>query len=139
MKVRDIMTPNVQLTSPDNTIRDAAERMKELDIGALPVGENNTLVGIVTDRDIALRATAEGRNPASTPVRDVMSRDIFYCYEDQPLNQAADVMKQKKVRRLVVLDNDKRMVGIFSLGDLILESGRIQLGADVLKRVSESN
>jgi CBS domain-containing protein len=117
MKVRDAMTDDVCLTDPDRSIRDAAEMMAEQDIGALPVGENDRLVGMITDRDIAVRAVARGLDP-DTKIREVMSPEVMYCFEDQDLNDAAQNMGGVKVRRLPVLNRDKRLVGIISLSDL---------------------
>ncbi len=118
MKVREAMTKSVNIASPDQTIREAAHAMIEIDAGALPVGENDRLVGIITDRDIAVRAVAEGR-PPDTPVRDVMSKGVLYCYDDEELDHVAANMSDKKVRRLPVLNRDKRLVGILSVGDLV--------------------
>jgi CBS domain-containing protein len=111
------MTRDVRLASPDQTIREAAMIMAEIDAGALPVGDGDRLVGMLTDRDIAVRAVAQGRSP-DTRVRDVMSSEIKYCFNDDDLGEVIENMGEIKVRRLVVLDRDKRMVGIVSLGDL---------------------
>jgi len=117
MKVSKCMTRDVQLVSPTQTIRDAARMMAELDAGVLPVGQDDRLVGMVTDRDIAVRAVAEGKSP-DTPIRDVMSREVLYCFDDQELKDVARNMGEMKVRRLPVVNRDKRLVGIVSLGDL---------------------
>ena len=117
MKVRDVMTPDVRLVDPDRSIREAAELMADEDIGALPVGENDRLVGMITDRDIAVRAVAKGLGPDVT-VRDVMSQDVMYCFEDEDLDDVAQNMGDIQVRRLPVLDRGKRLVGIISISDL---------------------
>lgn len=117
MKVREVMTDEVFVTSPEQSIRDAAQKMAEIDAGALPVRENDRLVGMITDRDIAIRAVAMGR-PFETKVRDVMSAEVLYCFEDEDLDSVARNMSDVKVRRLPVLNRDKRLVGILSLGDL---------------------
>ena len=117
MKVSEAMTNDVCLTSPDQSIHEAARLMAEIDAGALPVEENDRLVGMLTDRDIAIRAVAEGWPPETT-VREVMSNDVLYCYEDEDLDDVARNMSDLKVRRLPVLNRDKRLVGILSLGDL---------------------
>src|SRR5262249_24721105 len=117
MKVRDAMTQDVCLTTPDQTIRDAAKLMMEIDAGALPVEQDDRLVGVITDRDIAVRAVAKGKSP-QTKVRDVMSREVLYCYEDQDLEAVIRNMGEIKVRRCPVMSRDKRLVGIISLGDL---------------------
>ena len=119
MKVSKVMTRDVQLITPTQTIRDAARMMLELDAGALPVQEDDRLVGMITDRDIAVRAVADGKSP-DTPVRDVMSREVLYCFDDQEMKDIARNMGEVKVRRLPVVNRDKRLVGIVSLGDLAL-------------------
>jgi len=118
MKISEIMTPDPELIDPNSSIRDAAQRMKDEDIGALPVGENDRLIGMVTDRDIALRAVAEDKQPSSTSVRDVMSEKIYYCFEDDNVEEAARCMAENQVRRLPILNRDKRLTGIVSLADL---------------------
>ena len=120
MKVREAMTRDVRLVRPDQTIREAAHLMAELDIGALPVEKDDRLVGMITDRDIAVRAVAEGRGP-DTPVRDVMSAEVKYCYEDQTIDEVTRNMGEQRIRRLPVLTREKRLVGILSLGDLAID------------------
>ena len=128
MKVREAMTRDVRLVRPDQPIREAAKLMGELDIGALPVEENDRLVGMITDRDIAVRAVAAGRG-ADTPIRDVMSGEIKYCYEDQTVDEVTQNMGELRIRRLPVLNRDKRLVGILSLGDLAIdETARDEAG-----------
>ena len=117
MKVSDAMTRNVQLASPDQSIEAAAKIMADIDAGVLPVGENDRLVGMVTDRDIAIRAVAAGKGP-QTPVRDVMSADVKYCFEDDDTEQVARNMGDQQVRRLPVVNREKRLVGILSLSDM---------------------
>jgi CBS domain-containing protein len=111
------MSKDVKIASPAWSIRDAAKAMKEIDAGFLPVGENDRLVGMVTDRDIAIRAIADGKGP-DTKVRDVMTDDVVYCFEDDDLDSVSTKMADRKVRRLPVLNRDKRLVGVVSLGDL---------------------
>lgn len=117
MKVSECMTKDVRIASPAWSICDAARAMKEIDSGFLPVGENDRLVGMVTDRDIAIRAVAEGKGP-DTEVRDVMSDEVIYCFDDEDLDSVATKMSGRKVRRLPVLNRDKHLVGVVSLGDL---------------------
>jgi CBS domain-containing protein len=111
------MTREVRLANPDQTICDAARLMAEIDAGSIPVSENDRLVGMITDRDIAVRAVAQEK-PPTTKVREVMSREVLYCFDDQDLDDIARNMSDVKVRRLPVVNRDKRLVGIISLGDL---------------------
>jgi CBS domain-containing protein len=127
MKVREAMTGDVRLTDPNRSIREAAEIMAEQDIGALPIGENDRLVGMVTDRDIAVRAVARGLGP-DTKIRDVMSPEVMYCFDDEDLDDAAQNMGDIKVRRLPVLNRDKRLVGIISISDLTRREDARQIG-----------
>jgi CBS domain-containing protein len=122
MQVREAMSSEVKIANPNQTIRDAARLMAELDCGCLPVGENDRLVGMITDRDIAVRAVAAGRS-LKTPIREVMSLEVKYCFEDAEVDEVAQNMADIKVRRLPVLDHGKRLVGILSLGDIALTEG----------------
>lgn len=117
MRVSEVMTRDVRVVAPDQTLQDAARLMGELDIGALPVAENEKLVGMITDRDIAVRAVARGRG-AETSIREAMTQDIKYCYDDQTTDEVTRNMADIQVRRLPVVDRNKRLVGILSLGDL---------------------
>lgn len=121
MHVQELMTRNVALIGPDATVRDAAQRMRAEHVGALPVGENDRLIGMVTDRDITMRAVAEDRMPGTTSVREVMSDHVYYCFEDDDVQEAAGVMAEHQVRRLPVLNRSKRLVGVVALADLGLE------------------
>jgi CBS domain-containing protein len=121
MKVSEAMSRDVRIASPDETIRDAAMAMAAIDAGALPVAENNILVGMVTDRDISVRAVAAGKGP-ETPVCDVLSKEVLFCFDDQDLEHVAKSMGLARVRRVPVLARDHRLVGILSLGDVALRS-----------------
>jgi CBS domain-containing protein len=121
MNVREVMTQDVKVASPEDTLQHAAELMTDIDAGVLPVGENDRLVGMLTDRDIAVRAVARGKAPDRTTVREVMSPDIKYVYDDESVEDAARNMSKLQVRRLPVLNREKRLVGIVSLGDLALK------------------
>src|SRR5438876_10675455 len=125
MRVSDVMTRGVECTRPDATLQEAAAKMKSLDVGPLPVCDNDRLVGMVTDRDITVRAAAEGEAPADVRVRDVMTPEVVYCFEDALVVDAALLMQQKQVRRLAVLDRDNRLVGIVSQGDLAVKTGDV--------------
>lgn len=138
MKVRDVMTRKVESIKPDSPVKEAAQRMKEADIGFVPIHDGKMLHGVVTDRDIALRTVAEGREPRTTVVRDIMTDHVHCCVQDDSVEQAARVMEECKVRRLVVVDGDRRMVGVVSLGDLALSpAGTAGLAGEVLERVSQ--
>lgn len=135
MKVDAAMTRDVRLVKPDQTIREAAQLMAEIDAGALPVTDKDRLVGMITDRDIAIRAVAQGKSPDAR-IRDVMSAGILYCFDDQELGEVSRNMGKNQVRRLPVVNHDKRLVGILSLGDLASKEDPAALGRAV-SRVSE--
>jgi CBS domain-containing protein len=135
MQVRDAMSGDVRIANPNQTIRDAALLMAKIDAGILPVGENDRLVGMITDRDIAVRAIALGKGP-DTLVREVMTEDVKYCFEDDDVDEIAQNMADIKVRRLPVLNESKRLVGIVSLGDLALVDGPANAG-EALCGISE--
>ncbi|HEY8261737.1 MAG TPA: CBS domain-containing protein [Methylosinus sp.] len=135
MKIKDIMTTEVCLVDPNQTIGEAAKRMADLDVGVLPVGENDRLVGMISDRDIALRAIGAGRG-AETKVRDIMTSDVKYCYEDREVEEVAENMAQQQLRRMPVLDRGKRLVGIVSLADIAMERDAGLSGA-TLRGVSQ--
>ena len=121
MKIKEVMTHDVHLANPDHTISEAAGLMAEFDAGALPVSDGDRLVGVITDRDIAVRAVADEKSP-DTLVRDVMSKEVLYCFEDETPEHVAKNMGEQKVRRLPVLDRKKRLVGIVSIADLALNA-----------------
>jgi CBS domain-containing protein len=120
MKVSDVMTRNVKLASPELTIREAAKLMADLDAGILPVAQDDRIVGMITDRDIAVRAVAQGKGP-DTKVSEAMTRDVKYCYEDEQLEHVVKNMAELKVQRLPVMDRGKQLVGIVSLGDIAVQ------------------
>ena len=132
MKVSKCMTRDVELVSPTQTIREAAQMMAELDAGALPVQQDDRLVGMITDRDIAVRAVAQGKSP-ETPVRDVMSPEVLYCFDDQEIEDVSRNMGEVKVRRLPVVNRDKRLVGIVSIGDLALKEEQTLTGSTIAR------
>lgn len=137
MKVRDILTKNPEVIRPDASICEAAQKMMECDCGMLPVCDGQRLVGAITDRDITIRGVAKGLDPEGTKVYDVMSDGVIWCFEDQDLEEAAAIMEKKQIRRLPVLNGDKRLVGIISLGDLAVRSEEDMLSEEVLECVSE--
>ena len=131
MRVSEAMTRDVKICTPGQTIREVARTMAEIDAGAMPVGENDRLIGMVTDRDIAIRAVAAGKGP-DTPVREVMSEHVHFCYDDQDLDDVAQNMGDIRVRRLPVVNRDKRLVGILSLGDVARSEGGETVGDAVV-------
>ena len=135
MRVSEAMTREVRVADPKQTIRDVARIMAEIDAGAVPVGENDRLVGMITDRDIAVRAIAQGKGP-DTPVREVMSSEVKYCYDDEELEHVADNMGENKIRRLPVVNRDKRLVGIVSLGD-VARSEKTKVAGEAVRGVSQ--
>jgi CBS domain-containing protein len=135
MQVREVMSRDVLVTSPDDTIEKAATLMAHVNCGALPVGENDRLVGMITDRDIALRAVAKGNPPDQCTVREVMSRGIKYVFEDETTQAAAKSMSNLQIRRLPVPNRQKRLVGIVSLGDLALKQK--EPAASALQQISK--
>lgn len=121
MLIREVMTRNVTLTNPQASLTEAARQMADEGVGALPIGENDRLVGMLTDRDIVIRAIAKNRPAAETTVREAMTDKIRYCMETDSVEKVADIMAREQVRRLPVINKDKRLVGIVSLGDLATE------------------
>ena len=136
MKIAELMTRDVEVISPDDTLHTAAKMMADLNAGVLPVGENDRLVGMITDRDITVRAIARGRDPDKTAVRDAMSDEVRYCFDDENPEEVARKMGAWQVRRLPVLNRDKRLVGIVSLGDLVI-GGAEEPGKEALKEISQ--
>ena len=135
MQVKEIMTPDVEVARPDDTLETVARMMADLDVGVMPVGENDRLVGMITDRDITIRGVAEGLD-GKAKVGDAMTRDVHYCFDDENVEDVSDKMAEWQVRRLPVLNRDKRLVGIVSLGDLAIGS-RGEAAHEALKGVSE--
>ena len=136
MKLKDIMSTKVEIVRPDASIQEAAEKMHSLDIGALPVCDGRRLSGMITDRDITVRAVAEGRDPDKTMVRDAMSDAVRYCFEDEDAEEVARKMGSWQIRRLPVLNRDKRLVGIVSLGDMVI-GGSEDPAKEALKEISQ--
>ena len=136
MQVSQILTREVETIRPDTTVREAAERMRSMDVGSLPVCDGRNLLGMVTDRDITIRITAEGRDAATTPVKAAMTPDVSFVFEDQDVQDAARIMREQQIRRLPVLSRDKQLVGIVALGD-IAQTGNDRLSGDALEQISE--
>ena len=138
MRVNEIMTREVDIVSPETTLVQAAELMARDDVGALPIGQERSLAGMLTDRDIVVRGVAQGRDPFSTPVREVMTQELIFVFEDQDVQQAAFLMSSRQVRRLPVLDRGHRLVGILSLGDLAKHDSNDERLSVTLQSVSET-
>ncbi len=137
MRVSEIMTTDFYMIDSTNSLTQAAEKMKSLNVGFLPVKEGTRLIGLITDRDIVIRGLAEGMDPGSTQVKDIISSEILYCYDDDSIEEAARLMEDNQVRRLVVVNHDQVPVGIVSLGDIAVRSGQEDLASEILERVSE--
>jgi CBS domain-containing protein len=136
MQLKDVMSKDVEIANYTDSLVDAARIMRDEDLGSLPVLEGQKLMGMITDRDIVVRAIAEGRDPAKTKVSDIVSREVIYAFEDQEVEEAAELMGKKQIRRLVVLNHEQRLVGIVSLGDIVTDSPNKQMAGETLDRVS---
>jgi CBS domain-containing protein len=136
MKLKEIMTHDVEVIHPDDSLQTAAQKMRDRDIGFLPVCDGDRLIGAVTDRDMIVRVIAEGRDPKAMMGRNLATAPVIYCFEDQSVDEAARIMQENQIRRLVILNRDKRLVGVVSLGDLAMNRPPDQSG-EVLQSVSE--
>jgi CBS domain-containing protein len=137
MQISEIMSRDVAIAAPGDSVQKVAQKMAEIDAGIIPVGEKDRLVGMVSDRDIVLRAVAKGKAPGKCTARDVMSPDIKYCYEDEKIEDAARNMATLQVKRLPVLNREKRLVGIVSLGDLACEPEADEHSKEALQGISQ--
>ena len=135
-RLKDIMTRNVEIVRPETGLPEVANRMKRLDAGVMPVCDGRKILGMITDRDIVVRALAEHRDFGNIKARDIMTPEVFYLYENDNVKDAARIMRENKVRRLIVLDRSKNLVGIVSLGDLATETGDYALSGRTLEEVS---
>lgn len=135
-QLKDVMSRDVKLVTPETTIREAAQQMRDGDFGMLPVAEDDRMIGAISDRDIAIRAIADDKGPA-TAVREVMSEGICWAYEDESVEQAAKIMSERQVRRLPVVNREKRLVGIVALGDFAVDSSEIEPAAEALSGISQ--
>jgi CBS domain-containing protein len=137
MNVSEIMTTDFEMIDATSSLTEAAEKMKSLNVGFLPVKEGTRLAGLLTDRDIVIRGLAEGRDPGSTQVKDIISSEVVYCYDDDSVEDVARLMEDNQIRRLIVINRDHTPVGIVTIGDIAVKSGQEQLAGEVLERVSE--
>jgi CBS domain-containing protein len=136
MDISQVMTRQVEVVRPDATIQEAAQKMKSIDVGSLPVCDGRKLQGMITDRDVTIRAVAEGRNPSETRVREVMTADIVYGRTGQDVKEIAETMAAHQIRRLPIVNDENELVGIVALGDLAVDVGDEQMSGDVLADVS---
>lgn len=134
--LKDVMSRNVQVISPDATMKEAARQMRDGDFGMMPVGENDRMIGAISDRDIAIRAIADGKD-ANTKVRDIMSEGIVWAYENNSVEDAARIMSDHQIRRLPIVNADNRLVGIVALGDFAVESADIRPAGEALSGISK--
>jgi CBS domain-containing protein len=137
MKISEIMTAGFETIDSTDSVTEAAKKMKSFNVGFLPVQEGTRLIGVVTDRDIVVRALAEERDPDKTQVKDVVSPNIVYCFEDDSIEDAVKLMEENRVRRLIVCRENGTPIGIISLGDLAVRSGQEHLFAEALEQISE--
>ncbi len=139
MKLKDVMSRSVESVDPESTLQDAAQKMRSMDVGALPVCQRDRLVGMITDRDITVRAVAQGEDPKQCCVSDAMTSELIYCFEDEDVEKAAKLMEEKQIRRLAVLDRNHRLCGMVSLGDLATRQRDEHMSAEILEQVSQPN
>jgi CBS domain-containing protein len=136
MNVSEIMTTDFEMIDATDSLREAARKMKSLNVGFLPVQEGTMLIGLVTDRDIVVRGLAEDRDVDATLVRDIVSSEVVYCYEDESVEDAVRLMADRQIRRLIVCDRNRLPVGVVSLGDIAAKTGQEQLSGEALERIS---
>ena len=139
MQIKDVMTQSAETVDSDALVIDAAAKMKELNVGSLPVCDNGKLEGLITDRDIIVRLLAEGRDPLCTRIGEIMTPGATYCFDDQTLDEAASLMEAQQIRRLPILNRNKELVGMLSLGDIAVRADTIDqdLATEALKKISE--
>jgi CBS domain-containing protein len=138
MKVSEIMSRNVECIFPDTSIKEAAEKMRSLDVGFLPVCQEDKVIGVLTDRDIAIRHVADGQNPYRVKARDIMTPNVLYSYEDQDVEEVARYMQEYEIRRVIIVDRTDHLAGVVSLGDLAQAAGEESLAGETLKDIAEA-
>jgi CBS domain-containing protein len=139
MKISEVMTPRVEWLEAGASLQEAARRMKERNIGFLPVFQGDQMVGVLTDRDIVVRAIAQGKDPATTTVAEIMSPRVVWCFDDEDIDHVERLLKSRQIHRLPVLDRQRRLVGVVSLSDLAVRGADEHLVAQVLERVAEAS
>lgn len=135
--IKDVMTPDVVTLSPTAKVTEAAEAMKSLNVGAIPICDRTRLLGMVTDRDLVVRVMAEHRNPETETISSVMTTDVDYCYADQTVEEATYVMEDRQVRRMPIINQDKELVGIVSLGDVAVKGADQSTTGEALEKISQ--
>lgn len=138
MKISEIMTKEPKYISPDDSLQEAACQLRDMDVGMIPIGDGVKLKGMLTDRDITVRVIAEGVDPQTVSVSDVMTPEVIYAYEDQDVEEAARIMEEQQIRRLIILNRDKDMVGIVALADLANRTKDPKVESEALEGVSKS-
>ena len=138
MKVREIMSRHVECIEAAASVKEAAEKMRSLDVGFLPVCDDERVIGSITDRDITIRHVADGQNPYRVKVSDIMTPDALYCFEDQDVEEVARYMQEHEVRRLLIYDRNHELRGVVSLGDLSKIVGEARLAGETLKDIAEA-
>jgi CBS domain-containing protein len=136
MKLKDIMAQNVETVGPDLALKECAEKMKRRNVGVLPVVEGKKPIGVITDRDITLRAVAEGADVNKTKAREVMTREPYFVYEDQTINEACELMEKNKIRRLIVLNREGALAGVLTLNDVTVKAKETKRSAQVLRNIT---
>jgi len=137
MQVKEIMTYNAETINADATLQQAAQKMRTLEIGCLPVCQDDEVVGMITDRDITIRAVSGGKDPSTTLVQEIMTPEVFYCFEDDDINEAAEMMEDKSIHRLLVLSSYNKPIGFVSLADFAVKSRDERLAWEILEKISE--
>lgn len=127
-QIKDVMSTDFKWMAPDSPISQIAQEMRDRDCGFMPIGENNKLIGMITDRDITIRAVAEGKDPKTTQAHEIMTSKTFYCYDDQDVEEVCNNMGEIQVRRLPVVTRDKQLVGVVSMGDLAQKASSPNIG-----------
>lgn len=138
MKVKEIMDNEPKYVPPEMTLKEACQLLRDNDFGFLPIGENDRLIGTITDRDICIRAIAEGKDPNTCTVRECMGNRVLYCFEEDDLDTAAGYMEKQQIHRLIVLNQDKRMTGIVSIGDFARKCKNDELCGQIVEGISEA-
>ncbi len=136
IQAKDIMSKKPECLSPNATLQAAAEKMRAHDYGFIPIGEKDRLIGVVTDRDIVIRAVAQGKDSDKTKLKDVMTKGIYYCFENDSIETVVQMMEKLQIRRLVVLNEAKRMTGVISLGDIVTKCKNSKLSGELADAVS---